>query len=108
MSKHYVSKLVTKYPGIRAIPSVGNTTTDGGVNSAILRYDGAPVSEPNSTAITNGTALNEANVIVSTRNNEGGELCLIFLGSRSATLEQYVSGHPTFRLFSYLCTARKA
>ena len=70
--------------GIRAIPvgGDGNPTTVGGtsffsplavrpfitliagVNSAILRYDGAPDAEPNSTAIANPINFNEADVIV--------------------------------------------
>lgn len=33
--------------GIHAIPSItANATTDGGINSAILRYEGAPIAEP--------------------------------------------------------------
>ena len=36
-----------------------------GVNSAILRYDGAPDAEPNSTAVANPIIFNEADVIVS-------------------------------------------
>ena len=36
-----------------------------GVNSAILRYDGAPASDPNSTAVANPVQLNEADVVVS-------------------------------------------
>ncbi|KAH8104295.1 Cu-oxidase-domain-containing protein [Phellopilus nigrolimitatus] len=50
---------------IRAIPvnGDGNPTTVGGVNSAILRYDGAPAADPNSTAVANPVQLNEADVI---------------------------------------------
>ncbi|KAL5513427.1 LCC11_5 [Sanghuangporus vaninii] len=50
---------------IRATPvrGDGNPTTEGGVNSAILRYDGAPVEEPTSTPVANPVQLNEANVI---------------------------------------------
>ncbi|PAV19801.1 laccase [Pyrrhoderma noxium] len=50
---------------IRAIPvrGDGNPTTAGGVNSAILRYDGAPASDPNSTAVANPVQLNEADVV---------------------------------------------
>lgn len=50
--------------GIRAIPSVGNTTTAGGVNSAILRYDGAPNVEPTSSPIPNPVILNESQLHV--------------------------------------------
>ena len=40
--------------GIRAIPSSpAGSTTDGGINSAILRYDGAPHNEPTTSANAN-------------------------------------------------------
>ncbi|KLO10982.1 laccase [Schizopora paradoxa] len=50
---------------IRAIPSTGNTTTANGVNSAILRYTGAPNADPTSASqpVANGTVLNEANLV---------------------------------------------
>ena len=51
--------------GIRAIPSLGYNDTDRGINSAILRYDGAPCEEPTSVPVANGLKLNEANVVVS-------------------------------------------
>jgi iron transport multicopper oxidase len=35
---------------IRAQPNTGNTTFDGGLNSAILRYSGAPVTDPTTTS----------------------------------------------------------
>ena len=47
---------------------MGHLTIDilcSGVNSAILRYDGAPASDPNSTAVANPVQLNEADVVVS-------------------------------------------
>ncbi|KLO10981.1 type-2 Cu-depleted laccase [Schizopora paradoxa] len=47
---------------IRAIPSTGTNTTDGGVNSAILRYDGADDCEPQSAPTPNGIVLNEADL----------------------------------------------
>ncbi|KAK7685420.1 laccase, multicopper oxidase, benzenediol:oxygen oxidorectuctase [Cerrena zonata] len=31
---------------VRAVPNLGDKNTDGGINSAILRYKGAPVAEP--------------------------------------------------------------
>ncbi|RPD65835.1 laccase 1 [Lentinus tigrinus ALCF2SS1-7] len=37
---------------IRANPNLGNTGFAGGLNSAILRYDGAPETEPTSLSIT--------------------------------------------------------
>jgi hypothetical protein len=36
-------------PGIRADPNIGPPGYEGGINSAILRYVGAPVAEPTST-----------------------------------------------------------
>ncbi|THH03129.1 hypothetical protein EW145_g6506 [Phellinidium pouzarii] len=50
---------------IRSIPvgGDGNPTTDGGVNSAILRYDGAQDTDPNSTAVANPVSMNEANIV---------------------------------------------
>ncbi|TDL26600.1 Cu-oxidase-domain-containing protein [Rickenella mellea] len=47
---------------IRAVPNVGTTTFTGGLNSAILRYAGAPVADPTSTQTTGGL-LNEADLI---------------------------------------------
>jgi iron transport multicopper oxidase len=35
---------------IRAIPNIGNTSTTGGVNSAILRYNGAADTDPTTNA----------------------------------------------------------
>ncbi|KAI0062714.1 laccase [Artomyces pyxidatus] len=35
---------------IRSLPTVAGATTDGGINSAILRYLGAPVADPTSTS----------------------------------------------------------
>ncbi|KAF8335679.1 laccase [Cantharellus anzutake] len=48
---------------IRASPSNGPQGFVGGINSAILRYQGAPVLEPNGTAQTLGTTLLEQNLI---------------------------------------------
>jgi len=45
---------------IRAIPSVGNATTAGGVNSAILRYDGARNVDPTSSPNPNPVSLLES------------------------------------------------
>ncbi|KAI5123468.1 hypothetical protein M0805_008838 [Coniferiporia weirii] len=47
---------------IRAEPSVGTTGFDSGINSAILRYDGADVVEPTTSQTTDGTVLNEADL----------------------------------------------
>ncbi|THH03127.1 hypothetical protein EW145_g6505 [Phellinidium pouzarii] len=48
---------------IRAIPSspAGSTTADG-INSAILRYDGAADTEPTTNATNNATVLNESDL----------------------------------------------
>nr|QMP96878.1 laccase D precursor [Cerrena sp.] len=47
---------------IRAKPNVGNTTFLGGLNSAILRYVGAPDQEPTTDQTPNSTPLVEANL----------------------------------------------
>uniref|UniRef100_UPI00403B38C7 Laccase n=1 Tax=synthetic construct TaxID=32630 RepID=UPI00403B38C7 len=47
---------------IRALPNVGSTNFDGGINSAILRYKGAPNAEPTTTQSTSSNPLNEANL----------------------------------------------
>ncbi|EJD00037.1 laccase [Fomitiporia mediterranea MF3/22] len=48
---------------IRAVPSSpAGSTTDGGINSAILRYDGAPDAEPTTNATANPVVLNEADL----------------------------------------------
>ena len=48
---------------IRAIPNTGTTSTDGGVNSAILRYSGAAEIEPTTNATTSVLALNETDLV---------------------------------------------
>ncbi|KXN87826.1 Laccase-2 [Leucoagaricus sp. SymC.cos] len=51
---------------IRALPNLGNrnlsTTFENGVNSAILRYKGAPMSEPQTQQQTNTIALKESDL----------------------------------------------
>nr|DAA04514.1 TPA_exp: laccase 9 [Coprinopsis cinerea okayama7\ len=51
---------------IRAIPNVGSNNlpnfSSGGINSAILRYAGAPNANPTSTPVTNPVALHESNL----------------------------------------------
>lgn len=54
----------TNFLGIRANPSTGTTGFTGGINSAILRYDGAAIADPTTSATVGGTVLNEANLIV--------------------------------------------
>ena len=49
---------LTLWIGIRANPSDGTPGFKGGINSAILRYDGAPIAEPTSVQ-TPGLMLNE-------------------------------------------------
>lgn len=56
---------MTPFIGIRANPSVGHTSFENGINSAILRYDGAPHQEPTSTQIPSVIPLNEADLQVS-------------------------------------------
>ncbi|KAH9918575.1 laccase [Epithele typhae] len=48
---------------IRALPNSGTTSFDGGINSAILRYDGAAEVEPTTTQGSNQTLLNEADLV---------------------------------------------
>ncbi len=48
-----LSKEVTSYwTGIRSLPDrgVGSNTFNGGLNSAILRYAGAPIQDPTTTS----------------------------------------------------------
>nr|2XYB_A Chain A, LACCASE [Trametes cinnabarina] len=47
---------------IRANPAFGNTGFAGGINSAILRYDGAPEIEPTSVQTTPTKPLNEVDL----------------------------------------------
>nr|QID90256.1 laccase [Trichaptum abietinum] len=47
---------------IRLVPSSGTTGFTNGINSAILRYDGATDADPTSTQ-TSGVVLNEANLV---------------------------------------------
>ena len=52
----------TSLLGIRANPSQGTTGFTGGINSAILRYSGAPDADPTSIRNIEGIALNEADL----------------------------------------------
>lgn len=47
---------------IRANPDVGTTGFAGGINSAILRYAGAPVADPTSTQTPNSAPMLETNL----------------------------------------------
>ncbi|KAI5120437.1 hypothetical protein M0805_009899 [Coniferiporia weirii] len=48
---------------IRAIPSSpAGSITAGGINSAILRYDGAPISEPTTNQTANPVVMNESDL----------------------------------------------
>ncbi|RDX50687.1 laccase [Lentinus brumalis] len=48
---------------IQAIPNTGTVTTDGGINSAILRYDGADVVEPAAATLTSSIPLAETDLV---------------------------------------------
>ena len=59
--------------GIRAIPSISsNSTTEDGLNSAILRYDGAPDEEPCTSEDDDSTDLIEMN-------ESDLHVCLVFI-----------------------------
>nr|ALF95042.1 laccase [Crustodontia chrysocreas] len=60
---------------IRANPDLGNTGFDGGINSAILRYVGAPDAEPNTTFVTPTNPLVETNLVPLTNPTPPGEAC---------------------------------
>ena len=47
---------------VRANPNLGTTGFAGGINSAILRYKGAPVAEPTTTQTTSTKPLQEPNL----------------------------------------------
>lgn len=47
---------------IRANPNAGFKGFSNGINSAILRYDGAPVAEPTTQLILLGNPLNEVDL----------------------------------------------
>jgi len=58
-------KIYTITPGIRALPNIGsNTSFDGGINSAILRYAGAADVEPTSNQTASTNPLVETNLHV--------------------------------------------
>ncbi|TBU29213.1 laccase [Dichomitus squalens] len=48
---------------IRALPQIGTVSFDGGVNSAILRYDGAAAIEPTTNQTGGSNPLVEANLV---------------------------------------------
>lgn len=55
-----------RFTGIRAVPNFPQgSNTAGGINSAILRYDGAPDQEPTTSATANPIVMNEADLHVS-------------------------------------------
>nr|ALE66819.1 laccase C [Antrodiella faginea] len=47
---------------IRALPSTGDSSFTGNINSAILRYDGAPIAEPTASSFSNSTLLREVDL----------------------------------------------
>jgi hypothetical protein len=51
--------------GIRANPNLGDTGFTSGINSAILRYDGAANTDPTTTQSTSVAPLVETNLHVS-------------------------------------------
>jgi hypothetical protein len=51
--------------GIRANPNIGDTGFSNGINSAILRYDGAPTSNPTTIQTTSTAPLHETDLHVS-------------------------------------------
>lgn len=50
--------------GVRALPSVGTTSFDGGLNMAILRYSGADEVDPTTNQTTSTMALAETDLHV--------------------------------------------
>jgi iron transport multicopper oxidase len=53
------------YVGVRANPNAGKATGfAGGINSAILRYVGAPEAEPDSVQTNPTQALKETDLVV--------------------------------------------
>ena len=65
MPAHTISGSLTSFLGIRANPDVGQAGFDGGLNSAILRYQGAPVEDPTTTQTSSLNPLLEQNLHVS-------------------------------------------
>lgn len=57
-------QLLSNPTGIRSKPSIGNSTFNNGINSAILRYNGAPVSDPKSIQLLSVAPLVESNLRV--------------------------------------------
>ena len=47
---------------IRALPSITNASFEGGINSAVLRYQGAPVTDPTTNTSSNFMPLDETNL----------------------------------------------
>lgn len=61
MKNRYLTAII----GIKANPSTGNAGFTNGINSAILRYNGAPNAEPTTTG-TPVNRLSETSLVVST------------------------------------------
>ena len=51
---------------MRALPNSANATTDNGINSAILRYAGASISDPTTQNTSSKLPLVETNLHVRT------------------------------------------
>jgi hypothetical protein len=56
--------VANRLEGIRANPNLGTSGFDGGINSAILRYEGAPDSDPVSVQPPSVMPLNEVDLHV--------------------------------------------
>jgi len=72
----FIQKFFAALAGIRANPNLGTTGFVNGINSAILRYVGAPVEEPAVTTFEPSSPLNEADLKVGP---EQLSLCFLFL-----------------------------
>ena len=70
--------------GIRALPNRANDTTDNGINSAILRYAGAKISDPTTQNTSGKLPLVETNLHVRSLDSCGALSRFHFLVAISA------------------------
>lgn len=100
----YADKPVNNY-WIRALPNQGNITTDGGLNSAILRYAGAPEEDPTTVNTTSIAPFVETNLHALTNPTPPGKP---YPGGADYNLDLVMyanlTGYPHFQMNGYTFT----
>ena len=96
-----------RFEGIRSLPNVAlapNTTFQGGVNSAILRYLGAPATDPTTQQTNSTQPLVETNLHVS--GTRSLVVAMLILSSPTAVYT-FDSGTLVLALFNFVTHAQR-